>query len=86
MTEPFRFDEQIQSLVIKETDEWIVSVTPMIFNDRVILTHRDQYPMTYTAGWCYDKGAAAILAAMAWNPDEEFEPVGYKKIACDSRR
>lgn len=79
------FDEKIQSLVVKETEKWIVSVTPMIFNDRVILTGRDQYPHTYTAGYCYDQGGAAILAAMAWDPETEHDPVGFKKKACDSR-
>lgn len=75
----FRFDEKIQSLIIKETDEWIISVTPMIYNDRLLLTMREDYPWGYTAGWCYDKGGAAILAAVAWDPDTQHEPVGHKK-------
>lgn len=83
-TEPY-FDEKIASLVIKESPEWIVSVTPMIFNDRVILTMRSEYPSGWTAGWCYDKGGAAILAAMAWDPNTEHSPVGYKKVAGDLR-
>lgn len=81
-----KWDEQIQSMVIKETDDWVVSVTPMIFNDRVLFTdkHRD-YPLSWTAGWCYDKGGAAHLAAMVWDPETEHSPVGYKKVAGDSR-
>lgn len=80
-----RWDPNIGSQVVKEGVGWIVSVTPMIFNDRVILTMRDEYPTSWTAAWCYRKGPAAVLAALAWDPDAEHEPVGYIKIAGDSR-
>lgn len=87
MSEPEpRWDDKIQSLVVSETESWIVSVTPMIFNDRVLLTSKDEYPHTWTAGWCYDKGGAALLAAQAWDPETENEPVGFKKLAGDTRR
>ncbi len=80
-----QWDENIQSLVIKETDEWIVSVTPMIYNDRVLFSYRSDYPWGCSAGWCYDKGGAAILAAVAWDPAAEREPAAYKKCAFDAR-
>lgn len=81
-----RIDDQMQSLVLKETDEWIVSVTPMLFNDRILLTHKVRdYPLGCSAGWCYDKGGAAVLAALAWNVDTEDEPASFKKCAFDSR-
>lgn len=84
LIEPY-FDEKIQSLVVKQNDEWIVSVTPMIFNDRVLLTHKQRdYPYGCTAGWCYDKGTA-VIAALVWDVDNEHEPAGYKKKAFDSR-
>jgi len=83
MTTEFPFDEKIQSFIIRHDGPWTVSVTPMIYNDRVILTHEDQYPDCYTAGYCYDKGGAAFLAAMVWNPITDHRPVGYKKIACE---
>ncbi len=79
------WDDRMKSTVVKVSDDWIVSVTPMIFNDRVILTSWEQYPHEYTAGFCYDKGPAAVLAAMAWDPNVDHYPAGYKKIACDSR-
>lgn len=79
------WDDQIESLVYKHVGPWMVSVTPQIFNDRVLLTHREQYPRRWTAGFCYDKGPAAGLAAMAWNPDEERNPAGFKRIAADER-
>jgi hypothetical protein len=79
------WDEQIQSYVVTVTANWIVSVTPMIFNDRICLTHRRDYPWFITSGWCYDKGAAAHLAAAVFDPETEHEPVGYKKVAVDQR-
>ena len=79
------WDERIQSMVFRETDDWIISVTPMIVNDRIMLTSRAGYPYSATAGWCYDKGGPAMLAAMVWNPETEREPQGYKKAAFDSR-
>ncbi len=81
-----RWDPKIESMVVQEIGEWIVSVTPMIFNDRILLTHKERdYPYGCTAGWCYDKGGAAVLAALAWNLETEHEPAGFKKMAFDSR-
>lgn len=72
---------------IKVTEHWVVAVTPMIFNDRVILSARDAWEAAdgYTAGWCYDKGPGAAIAALAWDPEVDREPAGYKKRACDVR-
>ena len=83
------WDDHLQSMVIKETENWIVSVTPMLFNDRVLLTQQSEYSSKYpgyTSGWCYDKGGAAVLAARVFDPDTEHEPVGYKKAAFDGRK
>jgi len=85
LTTDFPFDPEIQSYVVKRCEEWIVSVTPMIYNDRVILSMKADYPWGWTAGWCYDKGGAAFLAALAWDPDTEDAPVGFKKLAGDAR-
>lgn len=80
------FDEKIESLVVKQNDEWIVSVSPMLFGDRILLTNKQlDYPYGCTAGWCYDKGGAAVLAALAWDIETEHEPAGFKKKAFDSR-
>lgn len=75
------YDEKMGSLVVRKIGCWIVSVTPMIFNDRVLLTHVDEYPATVSGGWCYDKGGAAMLAALVYNPETEPRPSGYKKEA-----
>lgn len=75
------FDEKMGSYVVKRTGCWIVSVTPKIFNDRVMLTHVDEYPGTCSGGWCYDKGQAAFIAADLWDPIQDPRPLGYKKEA-----
>ena len=79
------FDEQIESVVYAHHGPWLVSVSSAIFNNRVLLTHRDEYPRRWTAGFCYDKGPAAGLAAAVWNPRTDPYPVGFKRIAADSR-
>lgn len=35
--------------------------------------------MSYDRYWCYPKGGAAVLAALAWDPAPEVEPVGWIK-------
>jgi hypothetical protein len=77
------WDENIESHIVKRVGPWIVSVTPMIFNSRILLTHVSQYPLTWTSGFCYDKGPSAALAAMAWDPLTEPRPVGFKKVAAE---
>lgn len=79
------YDPAIEATVVKVTDTWIVSWAPMLFNDRIYLTHRDQYPRLWTAAWCYDKGGSVVLAASAYDPDTQHEPVGYKRVAADER-
>lgn len=81
------FDGNTASTVVGHYGDWMVSVAPMLFNDRVLLTHRNGYPIFVSAGYCYDKGGSAALAALAWNPLQDDRPVGYKKVAFeDSER
>lgn len=82
---PEQWDEDTQSFVVKVTEHWIVSVCPMIFNDRLLLSAHEDYPWGWTAGWCYDKGPLAHLAAVVFDPEAEWEPVGFKKLAADAR-
>lgn len=79
------FDERIESVVYGHYGSWLVSVSSMLVNDRVLLTRRDQYPTQWVAGFCYDKGPAAGLAAMVWDPEVDPYPIGFKRIAADSR-
>jgi hypothetical protein len=57
---------------------WLVQICPMIFNDRLVLTPA-VYPLIYDYGWCFPKGGAVYLAALAWNPATDGEPAGYIK-------
>lgn len=70
---------------IKETATHLVEVIPMIFNDRLVLTPKAA-PEVYDYGWCYDQGGPAILAALAWDPATEAEPVGFKERATPNER
>ena len=75
------------SHVITVTDEWVVLVERMIFNHRIVLVDREAWEndRARTAGWCYDTAEAAFLAAEVFDPATQRAPVGYKKIAYDSR-
>ena len=85
LDEPY-FDPRIESMVVRVTENFVVSVSPQLFNDRILLTSRlHGYPRTWLAGWCYDKGPAAMLAARVFDPETQHEPVGYKKVAADNR-
>lgn len=64
---------------------WAVQIDVMIFNDRLILAEPGEYGFRWY-GWCYPKGGVAHLAALAWNPDIEGEPAGYKKAALGGRK
>lgn len=77
----FPWDAKFGGWLIKETDDWFVMVMPMLFNDRVVIGTQDERIFGYSAGWCYDKGGAALLAAAAWDPVTQDEPAGYKKAA-----
>src|SRR5690349_781846 len=81
-TEPFWCDE-VSCWMVKWNEHWVVMILPMLYNDRVVIGFRDDRMFTrgYEAGWCYDKGPAAMLAAMAWEPDTKHTPVGFKKEA-----
>lgn len=63
---------------IKETPAHFIEVYSMLFNDRVVEVPKSN-PMVVDRYWCYDKGGAAIHAALLWDPTTEAEPVGWKK-------
>jgi hypothetical protein len=79
------YDNRICAFNVRISGPWLVSVASMVFNDRILLSNLSEYPRTWTAGWCYDKGGSALHAAMLWDPDVEREPAGFKKVAADSR-
>lgn len=83
---PGPWDDRVQAWEISRTERWVVHVSPMLFNNRVYLSTPEQVPYFWTAGWCYDKGATAFLAAMAFDPEVDMDPPGFKKLAADERR
>lgn len=72
------------TVTIGEWGGYFIQIMPKIFNDRLVMT-----PFTcsrvYDYGWCFPKGAAAGLAALAWNPQAHGEPVGYIKRVSGKR-
>ncbi len=74
--------------VMRESPEWIVSVVPMLVNDRITLVRPEHFETGFTAGFCYDKSPGcykAMVAAMTWQIGVRRYPEGLKKIAIDSR-
>lgn len=63
---------------VGETETAFIEVVPMLFNDRIIIVPKSA-PHTYDRFWCYQKGGAAILAALAWGGADDTEPVGWIK-------
>lgn len=76
-------DKNTFTMVFGHVGDFRIDVAPMIFNDRLLVNHRSDYPYFVVAGFCYDKGGLAAIAAMAWLANwEEFDvPPGFKKIA-----
>lgn len=63
---------------IKETPTHYIDVLSMFYNDRVVTTPKS-LPSAYDRYWCYDKGGAALHAAMLWDGSDDTEPEGWKK-------
>lgn len=84
---PFWFQEE-RMFVVKETEDWVICVVPMLFNDRITIANKNEFCRTWTAGWCYEKSFNASLAisfASVWDPSRDQRPQGSKKIAFDTR-
>ena len=82
------YSESNGNLIVKETENWIFSVVPMIYNQRLCISTAKEHGRSYTAGFCYPSSSlsTAILAALLWNPESEQWPgSGFVKIAYDSR-
>lgn len=73
------------TVTIGEWGGYRIQILPMGFNDRLALNPKTAQ-WGYDHGWCYDKGGAAILAALVWDPETEAEPPGYKKRATHGLR
>jgi|SoimicMinimDraft_6_1059734.scaffolds.fasta_scaffold94756_1 hypothetical protein len=82
---PPEWDEEMKCWVVRRTEHFDVRVIPMIFNDRLVIADRG-HTFGYDHGWCYDKGGAAVLAALVWDPETQDAPVGWKKQATPGSR
>lgn len=86
-TLPF-WSAEDQMWVVDETEDWLLAVTPLMYNDRVVLGRPQHYQRFFAAGFCYDRSPGcvrALDAAMAWDLDARRYPEGMKKIAYDAR-
>jgi hypothetical protein len=84
MSEPFTTDDY-GVLTLGRWGGWLVQICPMLFNDRIVLTP-EHFQAVVDHGWCFDKGGAAFLAALIWDPSTQAEPSGYKKRATHRAR
>ena len=70
---------------VKETEDHIIMVVPMIFNWRVTRSPKDM-PGMYDRAWCYygtglKTFMKAVLAAKTWNGADDTAPAGWDKNA-----
>ena len=73
-----RINDDSTAYRVGETASAYIEVVPMLFNDRIIVVPKSA-PYTYDRYWCYQKGGAAIFAALAWDGADDTEPVGWIK-------
>ena len=74
------------NLCVAITEHWVVTIDPMIYNQRICLASHEEYGRTYTAGWCYPTFIEAVVAAVQWDPEAQVRPEGFLKEAYDARR
>ena len=70
---------------VKETEDHVIMVVPMIFNWRVTRQPKDGWGC-YDRAWCYygtglQSFMKAILAAKAWDGADDTAPAGWDKNA-----
>lgn len=81
-------NKRLRTNVVRVEPPWIVSVSPMLFTARIHLSTVEDWHADYggwTAGFCYPDPIAAHLAATLWHPATQPRPVGYLKVAFDTR-
>ncbi len=83
--------EEGDAFIVKVTEHWIVAVTPMLFNDRIVIASPEEYGRFWTAGFCYSRDfhystLETIFAATLWDPETEMQPKCFVKVAYDLRQ
>lgn len=71
------WDDKRATYVIACTRTHLIEVSPMMFNDRLVLTPLSN-PMVYDAFWCFPPGTA-FDAAWTWLASDDDEPSGWIK-------
>lgn len=64
-------DEQWWSHRRDLDDGRVIFVVNQLLNAKITLGHGEE---TYDEQWCYPSLKMALIAAIAWNPDEERDP------------
>lgn len=86
----WEYSPDVHGWTIKTTATHRIDVCRLLFHYRLVLT-----PLSSTDwwehGWCYSGDEQndllhAVIAAVAWNPDEDAEPFGWSKRACECVR
>lgn len=78
---PIRFYKRVSvdDFGVVSFGEWggyLLQIHPMSYCDRLVMAPLVN-PLMYGFGWDYTKGAWAIHAALAWDPQRQAEPHGY---------
>lgn len=79
------WNDELRTDIVAITDVHVVGVTPMLLNTRILLMSRDTWRHEWVAGWCYPTKLAAYAAVEIYDPARDRSPIGYTKIAQDSR-
>lgn len=85
----WQYSPLVHGWIIQETPEYQVAVCKLIYHFRVVIQKPNDDGWTH--GWCYSGNGAydlfhATVGAVAWHPDEDPEPWGWYKRACDCIR
>lgn len=77
-----RYEELVandrKTLTIAEDDEYYYDAIPMLYNWRLVMTPKDNQ-LSWDYGWCFAGPIELRLAMLAWDPETQNEPLGWKK-------
>lgn len=72
---------------IRSTERFHVDILRMLGGNLRVVTTPVSDPWSYTRAWCYQRPwVEVVLAAAAFDPDEDEEPVGWIKQVWTERR
>lgn len=72
---------------VRSTDRFHVDILRMMGQNLRVVTTPVSEPLSYTRAWCYQRPwVEVVLAAAAFDPDSDDEPVGWIKQVWTERR